>query len=221
MNMVTRSILSAWMVLAACFLGAAGASAEPMRVIASGEWSKPVADSRGYTLRGRLVIGERRVAEDRREAVIYIELEEASDTVGSSLLLFCDLGRTDFRPEYKQGLRCHLKDKQGEIIEPAGFPFGGAVPPSQWLTLPDDARIRLRASPYGVHRPKALALSPDANGMWVIADGDPDDYFLEGLFTIDPAEENVPPPVAAGGRELHLWRGTLELPAVRIANRMQ
>jgi hypothetical protein len=208
--------------------GFAGA-AEPPKLLAAGEWSKPVADADGRALRGRLVLCERRVAvggrahfprRDQREVAVYVELQDAGDFVGRSMWLFCDLGKTDFRPEYKGGLHCQLLDKDKRPVPPAPFAFGGAVPASQWITLPTDATIRLRLSPFGISRPNALAISPQPSKLWVIAEDDANEYFLSGTFTIDPPNnlvapaEEIPP-----GEAPHVWRGTIVLPAARIGGR--
>lgn len=193
--------------------GDAAGAAEPPKVIAAGDWSKPTADKDGYALRGRLVLCTKRVSDERRDTIVYVELQDASDFVGHGMQLFCDLGKTDFRPEYKQGLRCEMRDKDKKLIEPTGYPFGGRVPSSEWVRLPVDATIRLRATPFGINRPKALAISPELNKLWVINDGDAKEYFLSGTFTIDPEEQKLPKGAA------HVWRGTIELPAVRIVNK--
>jgi hypothetical protein len=78
--------------------------------------------------------------------------------------------------------------------------------------LPVDATLRLRATPFGIHRPKALAISPQLDQLWVIGDDDANEYFLSGRFTVDPAADRVAP-----GDE-HVWRGTIALPAARIVN---
>jgi hypothetical protein len=189
-----------------------GQAGDPPTVIATGDWSKPVADSRGRPVRGRLVLCAKPVSDERREVAVYVELQDASDSIGETVQLFCDLGRTDFRPEYKGGLRCELRDKDKRPVKSTSFPFSGAVPQSEWVTLPSHATIRLRASPFGIHRPGRTAIAPDANTLWVIGDDDENEYFLSGTFTVDPAAERKPP--GAG----HVWRGTIDFPAVRIVN---
>ena len=181
--------------------------------IATGEWSKPVADSRAYALRGRLVLCERVISDERHEFAIFVELQDATDSIGQGMRLYCDMGKTDFRPEYKGGLSCELVDGNKKPVATTGFPFGGAVPKSEWVSLPTQATIRLRASPFGIHRPKAKAICPHLGQMWVIADNDPKDYFLSGKFTIDPEEgkKSVADP--------HIWRGTLDLPSLKITNK--
>jgi hypothetical protein len=193
-------------------LGGVGQPADGPKVIATGEWSKPVADTRGSAIRGRLVLCEKLVSKDRREVAVYVELQDVSKSVGGSLQLFCDFGKTDFRPEYKGGLKCEMHDKDKRPVDSTGYAFSGGSPVSEWVTLPSDATIRLRASPFGIHRAKAMAISPELGKLWIIADGDTNEYFLSGTFTVDPAADRVP-----AGAE-HVWRGTIVLPAVRIVN---
>src|SRR5262245_30639017 len=121
---------------------ASAALADGPRVIASGEWSKAVADKDGYSLRGRLVLCEKVVAAERREVALYVELQDACDFIGHGIQVWSELARHDFRPEHKGGLHCEMRDRAGKRIEPQGFPFGGAVPQNQWVTLPVDATIR-------------------------------------------------------------------------------
>lgn len=189
------------------------AAAEPPRDLAVGDWSQAVADTRGYALRGRLVLAETRVAAGRRQVAVYIELQDASEAIGGGMRVFCDLGKTDFSGKSKTGLTCELHDSNKQPVPPMGFPFGGGVPKSEWIHLPADATIRLRASPFGIHRPDAMAISPQLNTLWVIPDGDPAEYSLVGTFVVDPEEgrNTIQDP--------QIWRGTLELPAVRIRAR--
>lgn len=128
------------------------------KVIFEGDWSKSVSDSRARSIRGRLVLCESVLSDVRREVAIYVELQDVSEAVGESMLVFCDFGRTDFRPEYEGGLRCELYDKDKRPVKSEPFAFSGHVPKSEWVTLPSDATIRLRASPFGIHRENAMAL---------------------------------------------------------------
>jgi hypothetical protein len=188
-------------------------AAEP-KVVAEGEWSKPTADNRGRAVRGRLVLAERRISPERREVAVYVELQDASEAIGNTLQLYCDLGRHDFRPEYKPGLHCELRDNDGKPVKTTPFPFSGAVPKSEWISLPPDATIRLRASPFGIHRPGATAICPDLATLWVIGDDDANEYRLSGTFTIDPPADKV-----AGGDTEHIWGGTIEFPAVKTVSK--
>lgn len=186
---------------------------EGSKVIFEGDWSKPITDERGFAVGGRLVLCERLIGEDRREVVVYVELQDACDFISNGgMQLFCDLGKTDSRPEYNGGLQCEMRDKDNQLVNSEGYPFGGAIPLSEWVRLPTDATIRLRATPFGIHRPKAMAIAPELGKLWVIGEDDPNEYFLSGRFTIDPATDNVP-----RGEE-HVWRGVIDLPPVRIFN---
>jgi hypothetical protein len=210
---VIKSTMLAGMLALACDLLCA---AKEPRVIAAGDWSEPVtADSSGCVLRGRLVVCEKRISDERREAAIYVELQDARESVGGGTRVFCDFGKTDFRPEYGQGLKCELRDKDGELVKSEPFPFSGAVPRSQWITLPSDATIRLRSSPFGIHRKGATALAPDPGALWIIRDGDPDTYELSGEFTASRGAEGAE---ALG--EDRAWTGTIKLPPVRLTGRM-
>lgn len=202
-----------WLWVVFALAGGVTYAADPPKVIAEGDWSKAGADKQGRAVRGRLVLAERPRGDDRREVAVYVELQEASDSVGNTLQVFCDLGRTDFRPEYKGGLRCELTDKDGKAVKASGFAFSGAVPKSEWASLPPDGSVRLRTTPFGIHREKATAVCPDLSTLWEIADGDAGEYKLSGTFTADPSTDAKPP---ADG---HVWRGTLELPALTITGR--
>lgn len=162
-------------------------------------------------MRGRLVICEK-VAGERRETPLYVELQDASEFLGQTMRLYCELGKTDFRPEYKGGLNCDLQDKDGKSIESQSFPFSSATRISQWVTLPRDASIRLRVTPFGIGGPKAITICPSVGKQWTIADDDPNEYSLSGTFTIDPTEALTP---AELGHD-HIWRGTLDLPALKV-----
>jgi hypothetical protein len=188
-------------------------AADGPKVIAAGEWSKPVTDTRGYALRGRLVLCEKVVAEDRREIAVYVELQEASDSYGEPFQVFCELNKHDFRPEFKNGLQCKFLDKDKHEVPSKPFPFGGGVPGSVWMTFPKDTTIRLRTTPYGIHQHGALAICPDLGAMWIVEDDDPNHYFLTGTFTVNPADDAKPP------SDGHVWRGTIELPPMQIVSR--
>jgi hypothetical protein len=203
-----------YIATALLFLAASASAADGPTVIALGGWSKSVADKDGYALRGRLVLCEKVVSEDRREVAVYLELQDASEFIGHGMQLWCEVAKHDFRPEYKAGLHCEMTGKDGKRIEPEGFPFGGGVPKNQWVALPVDSTVRLRTTPFGIHRQGALAICPALGGMWIIPDDDKTEYRLSGTFTIDPAADNKPP-----SDDLHVWRGTLTFPPMQIFSR--
>lgn len=127
-------------------------------------------------------------------------------------MVFCDMGRTDFRPEYQGGLRCELRDQAKKLVPSESFPFGGAVPLSEWLSVSCDGMIRVRATPFGIYRPGDMALASDVSTRWVISIADNRAYSLSGTFTVNPSPE------AAASVKGHVWRGTIALQPVKIVN---
>ena len=208
--MYKSSLIVGLLILGLC--GSKCAADEP-KVLAVGEWSKPVKDDRGYAIRGRLVLCEKPSGDKLCETPLYIELQDASEFIGGDLRLYCAMGRHDFRAEAKEGLACELKDEAGRVVESQSFPFGGGVPKSQWISLPSDSTIRLRATPFGIRRESAITLCPHLGSQWVIGQDDAKAYFLSGTFTI------APPKDAEESTTEHVWRGTIDLPAMKIVNR--
>ncbi|MGH8249002.1 MAG: hypothetical protein ACREUU_21555, partial [Gammaproteobacteria bacterium] len=208
---VMRQNISVAILGVSLALGGLCRAADVPKVIAAGDWSKPVADNRGRAVRGRLVLCQHPRSDDLREVAVYVELQDASESIGNSMLIYCDFGKTDFRPEYKAGLQTRLLDKDKKPVKPEPFAFSGGIPQSEWITLPPDGTIRLRSSRFGIRRAKGLAISPDGGGLWFIGEDDPHEYFLSGTFTVDPGADRMPP-----SGEGEVWRGVIELPAARI-----
>jgi hypothetical protein len=208
--MVMTNAFWIWIILLAVLVSSQAKGQQ--KVIAEGAWSKPVVDTRGFAVRGRLLLCEKQRSDDRREVAVYVELQDANESVGSSVRIFCDFGKTDFRPENKGGLHCELFDKDKAPVPTTSYPFGGGTPASEWVTLPPDSTIRLRTSPFGIHQTKAMAISPQLGQLWVIKGDDRNEYFMSGTFTadLDPEKESIEDP--------HIWRGTIVLPCVRIVN---
>lgn len=191
----------------------------PARIIASGEWSQAVKDHEDYALRGRILLGERRVViggRERHEIITYLELQDASEAVGRSMQVFCDLGKTDFRPENKSGLEFELLDKDKHPVGSGPYAFSGGVPASQCLTLPADGTIRLRTSPFGVSDATGLAIAPNLSKLWVLQPGHGTEYTLAATFTVDPSKAVAPTNESANE---HVWHGTIVLPPLRISGR--
>jgi hypothetical protein len=199
------------LILAAVLLAPTAHTAPVPRVLAEGAWSKAVADSRGYALRGRLVVTETQKAPDSREAAVFVELQDASDFVGSTMRVYSDFRIPPPGPAGGAGLKCELLDRNKKPVASEPVPFGGGVPAPQWVNLPSQATIRLRASPFGIHRPGAMVLCPQLGSYWTLRDDDPHEYFLSATLTV---EGPAPPEGAAE----HVWRGTIVLPSLRVRN---
>jgi hypothetical protein len=196
-----------------------GHADQAARVIATGDWSKAVKDNADYALRGRLVLGERRIVvggRERYEIITYIELQDASEASGRSMRVFCDLGKTDFRPENNSGLKFELLDKDNHPVSSPHYAFSGGAPSSQWITLPADATIRLRTSPFGVTDATGLAIAPDMSNLWVLQSHDSTEYSLEATFTVDLSKIVGPENTSTND---HVWHGTIMLPPLRVSGR--
>lgn len=175
-----------------------------------GAWSDSVADSRGYSLRGRLVLVDKVGHNGKRESVLFVELQDTCPFIGNGNQVFCDMGKTDFRPEYQGGLNCEMVDKNNQTIKSVAIAFGGAVPKSEWVKLPADASIRVRATPFGLRRDNARVVCPHLGAMWVIENGDKHEYVLKGTFVVQPREGK------GIDESLHAWSGKLVLPPLTI-----
>jgi hypothetical protein len=182
--------------------------------IAVGDWSEPAADRLGYKFRGRLLLCEgRRLGDGKtREIAVYVELQDVSSFVGQTMKVFFDGNHGgDFRKEYKGGLDCELRDELDRLVPESPFAFGGAIPSQEWITLPADGTVKLRASPFGVGRPPETGLAIALPGhFWVIPSRSAHDYFLSGTFTVQPPRDSNNSP------NYHVWQGTLTLPRMRI-----
>jgi hypothetical protein len=192
-------------LILACCLHVSAASTDIV-----GDWSESVADNRGYSLRGRLVLVAKLGRNGQSETVLYVELQDTCTFIGNGMRVFCEMGKTDFRPEYKGGLNCELVDKSGKPFKLSSFPFGGAVPKSEWVYLPVDSSIRVRATPFGLRRDNARVICPHLGAMWVIENSDKSEYTLKATFTVLPHD---------GKQEVetvHSWTGTLKLPSIPI-----
>lgn len=177
----------------------------------AGDWSESVTDSRGYSLRGRLLLVDKVGHNGHRESVLFVELQDTCQFIGHGIKVFCDMGKTDLRPEYHGGLNCELLDRNNQPVKTASFSFGGAVPRSEWVKLPVDASIRIRATPFGLRRDNARVICPHLGAMWVIENTDKHEYVLKGTFEVQPQEGK------GIDESLHAWTGKLVLPPIRIA----
>lgn len=181
--------------------------------LAAGAWSEPVADARGYALRGRLLVCEAHPRSDLVDIAVYVELEEVSNFIGGDVAVYCELSKTDFSGTYPFGLQCEVLNEDDQRVPQEGAAFGGAVPQSRWVVLGTDDAVRLRANPFGVRRREGepgLPLMVDGS-FWFLKADDPQTYRLTAAFAAGPQDETTVP---AGA---HVWQGRLELPPVELS----
>lgn len=185
-----------------CFAGQPDAG-----VIGVGEWSEPVSDGDGYTLRGRLVVCDDRPASASGHARVYLELEHVFKGAWTSALeVYHDIQGTALNLELRDGHDQPVPRKPMAIRAPS-------LPPT-WVTLPCDATARLRADLCHLStNPKPDGLQVlTGSGNWIIPANAPAnaaaEFYLSGTFT--------PPADHPSALKYHVWQGTLKLPKVKI-----
>jgi hypothetical protein len=178
-----------------CFAGRPDAA-----VVVVGEWSEPVGDGDGHTLRGRLVVCDDRPANASNHARVYLELEHGGSAL--PMEVYHDIESTALNLELRDGHDQLAPRKLVAVRRPS-------LPPC-WVTLPCDSTVRLRSDLYAV----SLTPKPDGlllmlgSGTWVIPTNAAGEFYLSGTFT--------PPADHPSALKYHIWQGTLKLPKVKI-----
>jgi hypothetical protein len=217
-----KAALSFLLLLASkiCF-----AADEPV-TIATSDWSKPVDGCNDFfnggncaTIRGRLVILQGHDAGDGSDllsTMVYIELQNMS--IRPTEIYFDGEHGHDFRKEYKGGLNCDLFDSHGNPVPERGNAFSGGCPSSQWITMPYDSTVRLRANCFGIRSPKEGGLVlPFPAKDWFIKPPDTNHYVLSASFTVIAPTNHVSEEVKHARSVV--WDGTLVFPRMDISVR--
>jgi hypothetical protein len=187
-------------------------------VLAAGDWSKPVGDSGGYMLRGRLLLCD---SPKDKVTAVYLELQECSGFWGGCIDVYCNMkptvalgGHPDAqgRERIEQAAAVwELRDSAGNLLPESEGGFGGGAPGASWIALPGDSTARLRASVYGGGRLKDGSLSIFfLSNSWVLPARSTNDYYLSCTFTVVSPTNHVALP------DHHVWQGTLRLPKMKI-----
>ena len=185
-----------------CFAGQPDAA--DAGVIGVGEWSEPVRDGDGHTLRGRLVVCDDRPANASNHARVYLELEHGGSATAMEVYYDINIGNT--------ALNLELRDGHDQPVPRTAVATRAPSLPTCWVTLPGDATVRLRADLYAyVLKSDGLQLLLGC-GTWIIPSNAPAnaaaEFYLAGTFT-PPADHPSP-------LKYHVWQGTLKLPKVKI-----
>ena len=131
------------LILALLAVPACGQAFEDTNILSAGDWSAPVAGFQDATtprgahhpvIRGWLVLGQ---SPKNHAAALYLELQECAGYWGHITEVYCNL-------EPGGGFRLVLSDPAGWPLRLGGGAFGGGMPGASWISLPDDATIRLR-----------------------------------------------------------------------------
>jgi hypothetical protein len=172
--------------------GLLGATASEPSVV--GSWSEAVKG-----LRGRLLLAPGDTVNGAGTAVVYLELQNASDVL-SPMEIYFDPGRA---------LRCEVLDTSGKPIARAGLPADIMTPLPYWIVLPHDSTLRLRVSVSGYGVPKdAGLLIGMPSGDWLIPPGSRDELFLSVSFASSQA---------GSADHVHPWTGVLQVPKLKVS----
>jgi hypothetical protein len=173
-------------------------------LIATGDWSPIVSDSRGHSLRGRLLVYDDSGPSAANHARIYLELHHPFQGAWDAPIeINYDVG-------VHPNLNFEMRDGAGKAIAQTPIVIRGPAPSPVWVSLPCDATIRLRADGYLLgppQKPDGLEVFVQL-GCWVIPKNATNDYFLSAIFSPEKEEGNR--------SNWYHWQGTLELPKVRI-----
>ena len=173
-------------------------------VIGTGTWSEVVVDSKGYGLRGRLLVYDDHVRESENHARVYLELQHVfRDFWGFPMEFHFDLSHTN-------ELHFELHDAHGQPMASTGIAIVGMLPPPYRVVLPCDSTLRFRADSCNLgpgSRPDGLEILTFPV-CWMLPPGSTNSYFLSATFT--------PPKDSPSSPDNHVWQGTLRLPAVKI-----
>ena len=175
--------------------------------LAVGDWSDFVRDDGGYALRGRLLVGDSPCTNKsgRLDHVkVYVELCHFEEGFrGLPIEIYVD----DL-----ECLHFELRDGSGERIRAKRaseiFSISRASQPAFRLTIPWDSTVRLRTDYNlgGDTKPGEFDITVPGV-FWRIRPAATNDFFLSATFC---------PPTNTVSGSCHGWKGTLELPKVRI-----
>ena len=112
-------------------------------ILAAGDWSKPVGDFIGYTLRGRLLLCN---SPKNGGGAVYVELQECSGAAGVDMEVYCNMNPTvalGGHPDAQGRERIEkaaavweMRDASDKLVPESGGAFGGGAPGASWITLP-------------------------------------------------------------------------------------
>lgn len=215
-------------------------AADDTNLVASGDWSQPVATQYGPAIQGRLLICDtpnHASSDPRLDTAVYLELQEFSGAL-RSVRVYCGLHRLEL-PDDAPGLRCELRDSKGKLVPNSSGGFSGSEPGSCWVTLNPYCSARMRVSVYGGGRldDGGLAIYLASRGWWDVHPNPTNEYYLSGTFTFSgmrkrdsktglpvildlntglPLEGKQGTPDFNDSTNMDVWSGTLTLPPVKI-----
>lgn len=181
-------------------------------VLAVGDWSEPVRDSDGHTLRGRLLVygaqGQNNLG-FYGHARVYLELQHPHISGWyNPMEIFYSI--RDLHFEMRDGFDKPIPQENVSIRGPTLLPC--------WVTLPCDSTVRLRADEAllgSQSKPEGLEILVHS-GCWLIPPVATNDFFFSATFSPTTNHTSFISRLAKPDPQYHLWQGTLKLPKVKI-----
>jgi hypothetical protein len=175
-------------------------------LLGAGDWSEPVNDGDGHTLRGRLLVYDENAPSAANHARVYLELEHVFKGGWTNPIeIYFDIAG--------DGLDLKVRDANDKIVPQTPMVIRGPRVAPCWITMPCDSTVRLRADLYNLgptSKPNGLEILVGGGG-WIIPSSADREFFLSGTFT--------PPADHSSALKYHVWQGTLNLPKVKISAR--
>lgn len=137
--------------LAVC-LGGFCQAADAPKIVAAGEWSKPVTDDRGYAVRGRLMLCEKMLAKDRPDLAVYVELQDATESIGAICGCSATWGSTTSAPSIKKGSSANCGTRPANRSCRPRSPSAARSPGRSGSPFPATeqfASVRVRSASFG------------------------------------------------------------------------
>jgi len=158
-----------------------------------GGWSQNVNG-----LRSRFVVSIEHENE-RRCAAVYLELQNVSDAAPI---------------EFNSGfsLKCQLTNTTGTAFPSSVCNVDHFIPRPYWIDIPYGSTLKLRvddawATVAGFKGQTGVSMVV-GSGFWLIPDKTTNEYFLTGVFQVQPAFGTMD--------HEHPWNGTIQPPQVKI-----
>jgi hypothetical protein len=173
-------------------------------IIAIGDWSAPVTDNGIWTLRGRLLVYDAPPQNSDvmwPEARVYLELQNDQTADALPLEVYFDSSLSFSRME--------MRDGQDKLIPRKNVGISYHPPDPFIMVLPSDSTVRVRVDMKTRSADKPDGLDFCLNGgFWTVSPNATNDYYLSATFNSPTNHQSA--------LNYHFWRGTLQLPKVKI-----
>ena len=184
------------------------------KLLATGEWSKPVSDGQATKISERLLVYDGAYFTNEFgkpswfAAPVFFEIHNETGLL------------TEIYFDWKNDIHFELHDVNGKSADNLKQHGGGSYTPmrSYWVSVTAGGLLRVRANQNIAYTELVRTEQPNPGGLslfcpggsWLIPAGDTNAYFLSATLSSQPT--NSSPDSHA------VWRGKLEFPAVKLGS---